>query len=82
MTRYFIDVRDAHGTISDEEGSDYSDLEDALQEAKESARDVIHQYVRDRTPLGATCVEVRDEQGRVVAPDGGGSFAASCQSEL
>lgn len=67
MPRYFIDLRDKAGMTRDEEGSDYPSLEEALNEAKDSARDVERQFIDTRTPLAETCVEVRDVQGRVVA---------------
>ncbi len=67
MPRYYIDLRNPGGMTRDEEGADFSHLEDALTEAKDSARDLVRQYMEARTPLGETCVEVRDTQGRVVA---------------
>lgn len=67
MPRYFIDLRNHGGMAHDEEGADFLHLEDALTEAKDSARDLVRQYMDSRTPLGETCVEVRDAQGRIVA---------------
>lgn len=67
MPRYFIDLRDQGGMARDEEGSDFPNLEAALTEAKDSARDLVRQFMDRRTPLGETCVEVRDTEGRVVA---------------
>jgi hypothetical protein len=67
MPRYFIDLRDADALIRDEEGEVFEHIEDALEEAKASARDLIKQFVDDRMPLTATCVEVRDVQGRTIA---------------
>ena len=67
MARYFIDLRDAAGTVRDEEGAEYADLEEALDEAKASARDMVQQYMDHRLSLTATCVEVRDAQGRTLA---------------
>jgi hypothetical protein len=67
MPHYFIDLRDERGMIRDEEGSDFASLEDALTEAKDSARDIVRQFMDRRIALGATCVEVRDAKGRVVA---------------
>lgn len=67
MALYFIDVRDQGGMARDEEGSDFPTLEDALTEAKNSARDLVRQFMDRRTPLGETCVEVRDSVGRIVA---------------
>lgn len=67
MPRYFIDLREKAGMTRDEEGSEYPSLEEALTEAKDSARDLVRQFMDTRTPLGETCVEVRDTQGGVMA---------------
>jgi hypothetical protein len=67
MVRYFIDLRDADGMIHDDEGAEFASLEEALNEAKDSARDLVKQFMDNHTPLGETCVEVRDPEGRVVA---------------
>ncbi len=67
MARYFIDLHDARGTIRDEEGANYAHLEEALDEAKASARDMVQQYMDGRISLNATCVEVRDNAGRILA---------------
>lgn len=67
MAQYYIDLRDGDGMIRDEEGADFASLEDALDEAKDSARDLVKQFIENRTPLSESCVEVRDIKGRVVA---------------
>jgi hypothetical protein len=67
MARYFIDLRDRDGIVKDEEGAIFPDIEDALDEAKQSARELVQQYMDRRFSLGETCVEVRDVQGRTVA---------------
>lgn len=67
MARYYIDLRDAKGTLIDDEGADFDHVEDALDEAKASARDLVKQYVDDLVSLDETCVEVRDVDGRTVA---------------
>ena len=67
MPRYFIDLRKEFGLVRDEEGAVYSHIEDALDEAKASARDLVRQYMDSKTPLGQSCVEVRDAKGRTVA---------------
>ena len=67
MPKYFIDLRDATGMVRDGEGAHYEYFEDALDEAKASARDLVRQYMDDRISLRETCVEVRDVQGRTVA---------------
>lgn len=53
--------------IRDEEGAEFATLEDALNEAKDSARDLVKQFLDNRIPLADNCVEVRDTQNRVVA---------------
>ena len=67
MTHYFIDLRDAGGMIRDEEGADFASLEDALDEAKASARDLVKQYLANHAPLNDSCVEIRNGQGQVMA---------------
>jgi hypothetical protein len=67
MARYFIDLHDARGIVRDEEGADYAHLEDALDEAKASARDMVQQYMENRVSMNATCIEVRDTAGRTLA---------------
>ena len=64
MPKYFIDLQDASGIVRDHEGAQYEHVEDALNEAKASARDLVRQYMDNRISLRATCVEVRDVQGR------------------
>lgn len=67
MPRFFIDLHDPRGIVKDEEGAFFEHIEDALDEAKASARDMVQQYMDARTSLKQTCVEVRDVQGRTVA---------------
>jgi hypothetical protein len=67
MPRFFIDLRDRSGLVKDEEGAIYNHIEDALDEAKASARDLVRQYIDERISLGTSCVEIRDVQGRTVA---------------
>jgi hypothetical protein len=67
MPHFFIDLRYKGGTAFDEEGAEFAHLEDALTEAKNSARDLVRQFMDDRTPLSETCIEVRDTDGHVVA---------------
>jgi hypothetical protein len=52
MPRYFIDLRDGSDFVKDEEGAIYDHVEDALDEAKASARDLVQQYMDNRRPLG------------------------------
>ena len=41
MPRFFIDLRNGTELIRDDEGSVYDHIEDALDEAKASARDLV-----------------------------------------
>jgi hypothetical protein len=43
MARYFIDLRDRDGIVKDEEGAIFPDIEYALDEAKQSARELVQQ---------------------------------------
>lgn len=67
MPKFFIDVRDAEGTICDDEGAEFAHVEDALNEEKASARDLVRQYMDNKIPLSATCVEVRNTEVQTVA---------------
>jgi hypothetical protein len=67
MARYYIDLRDTQGMVIDDEGADFDHVEDALDEAKASARDLIKQYIDSGLSLDETCVEVRDSENRRVA---------------
>jgi hypothetical protein len=67
MERYFIDLRDVNGVIADDEGAQFDHLEDALEEAKESARDLAKQYLDNRRSVTEACVEIRNAKGQTVA---------------
>lgn len=67
MPHYFIDLRDGQERVPDDEGAEFSSLEEALTEAKESARDIVQQYAKGAIPLDNTCVEVWDTSGQIVA---------------
>jgi hypothetical protein len=67
VPKFYIDLRDKAGIVYDEEGAEYAHVEDALNEAKASARDMVQQYMQDRISLNETCVEVRDGRGRTLA---------------
>ena len=53
--------------IPDHEGAEFDHVEDALEEAKASARDLVKQYVDNFVSLDETCIEIRDVDGRTVA---------------
>jgi hypothetical protein len=67
MTIYHFNVVDRHGVVPDEEGADYRLFSQALDEAKDSARDLARHLLSNRTVLLEQCVEVTDDSGKVLA---------------
>ena len=67
MPRYYFDICDGHGRIEDDEGTDCRDLTAALREADASARDLIKQFIDTDWPLAVRRIEIRDENGSIVA---------------
>ena len=67
MPHFFIDLRDTRGMVLDDEGAEFDHIEDAFDEAKASARELLKQYVDNHIPLDETCVEIRDVFGRTIA---------------
>ena len=67
MPRYFFYIRDANGTVPDDEGTDCAALPDAVAEAEASARDLAKQFMDDRKSLADIHVDIVDAGGAVVA---------------
>jgi hypothetical protein len=67
MSQYFFSIRDPHGLIADDEGSECRDVADALDEATASARDLAKQYIDSRTAFAGSSIEVRDAKGILLA---------------
>ena len=67
MSRYFFHIYQNGSLIPDDEGSDCPDLEAAKQEAKASAADLARQALARGEPADQMCVEIHDEQDRVLA---------------
>jgi hypothetical protein len=67
MTKYHFNVVDRHGTIPDEEGTNFRFFSQALTEAKESARDLAKYLLTNKTVLIEQCVEITDEGGQTLA---------------
>jgi len=67
MPRFFFNVRDHYGVVPDKEGCDLHGLSDALDEAKNSARDLAKQYIDSQKCFDQSCIDISDEGGVVVA---------------
>ena len=67
MARYYFHIQDRLGAIRDEEGAEFSSLDNAKEEAKASAKDAARTYLAQGVPLDSPCVEICDELGTVVA---------------
>lgn len=64
--RYFFNIRDKWGFIPDEEGSELSGIVAARCEATASARDFAVDDLRWGNPINARCIEITDEQGKIL----------------
>src|SRR3954469_14108739 len=67
MPNYFFHIYEDGHLVPDEEGSRCPDLEAAKREAAHSARDLARRALVTGEPVDALCVEIHDEQGRVLA---------------
>ncbi|WP_223967764.1 hypothetical protein [Bradyrhizobium sp. RD5-C2] len=70
MRRYFFDLRDEQGVVSDDEGMLFSTLEAVQDEAARALGDFARDEVRRVSPDGGSArqltIEVRDEVGAVM----------------
>ena len=64
--RYFFNIRDSIGLILDEEGSEFSGIAAARQEAVASARDFAMDDLRSGRVVHARNIEITDEGGAVL----------------
>ena len=64
LPRYFFHIRDSLGLVPDTEGMDLLSLNEAMIEAKASARSIAEE--RKYMPIQC-CIEVRDEEGLAIA---------------
>jgi hypothetical protein len=67
MPNYHFNVRSNRTLAVDQEGDNFRSFGEALEEAKASARDLAHQLLNNRVALAAACVEVTDDDGKVLA---------------
>lgn len=70
MPRYFFHILQQGKVIADHEGSEMPNLEWAKSEAVASAKDVARQDIAEGASLQGACIEIHDEQGRVLASVG------------
>lgn len=63
MPHFFFHIRDGDALIVDEEGVDFSGVEDAVADAREAARDMID----DALAVGA---EIAHQVIEITSPDG------------
>jgi hypothetical protein len=67
MSRYYFHIYQQGTLIPDEEGSECPDLEAAKREAKASAADLARQALARGEPADGLCVEIHDEDDRILA---------------
>jgi hypothetical protein len=67
MPRYYFHIREGQDLVRDEEGTEASDLEAAKSEARDSARDLAIDGIRNKRPLEGRLVEVADGEGKTLA---------------
>ncbi len=67
MPLYYFHIYQRGTLIRDEEGSRCPDLEAAKREAKASAADLARQALARGQPVDELCIEIHDEQDRVLA---------------
>ena len=67
MPRYYFHIYQRGTLIPDEEGSECPNLEAAKREAKASAADLARQALARGESADELCVEIHDEDDRVLA---------------
>ncbi|HEY2032149.1 MAG TPA: hypothetical protein VGH02_00540 [Rhizomicrobium sp.] len=66
MARYYFHVRDEHGTVRDEEGTELPGIEDARFEARMSARDLIIQNIAAGKEANGRTIDIANEKDEVL----------------
>lgn len=66
MPRYFLNIRDGETFVADEEGRHFPDLDHAVEEARQSARDLLADQLRAGQKLDGQLIEIADASGRVL----------------
>ena len=63
MTRYFFYIRHDGATIRDEEGDEFSSIEDARNSAIEAIRELAASRIKNGLIISDQHMDVRDEAG-------------------
>jgi hypothetical protein len=66
MPIYFFHIRGGEAQAEDKEGTDLPDLEAAMREARESAREIVADNLRAKEDVDSRRIEVADSDGRVL----------------
>ena len=66
VPRFYLDVLDGDQVIQDLEGIDFADLQTALAEASQGARDLVAHGIMQNEDVSGQSFVIRDEQGEVV----------------
>jgi len=64
MTRYFFHIHRGDMRIEDYEGEEFADLDAALAEAVEAARELVATAVRRNHPINGDRIEICDDSNR------------------
>jgi hypothetical protein len=66
MPIFFFNVRDQATLLQDKEGSDLVDLNAALTEARESAREIAADCLRAKVPIDGRKIEIMNSDGVLI----------------
>ena len=67
MPRFYLDVLDGDQVIQDLEGIDFADLDAALAEAVQGARDLVASGIMENEDVSGQSFVIRDGHGETVA---------------
>ncbi|NTA13842.1 DUF6894 family protein [Agrobacterium tumefaciens] len=62
MPRFFFNVISSHSTIDDQEGTELSSLDQAIEEARKDARALMSEAVLQGRDISEGCIIIRDNE--------------------
>jgi len=65
--RYYFHVRGDGGIETDETGIEFESLDDAINDARQAAAEMVIDAVVQHSEVGAIAIDIADRSGRVVA---------------
>jgi len=65
--RFFFNIRSHEGDEHDDEGLEFETLDVAIDEAEETAREMVAERVMHQERIDGTRFEIADEKGNVLA---------------